>query len=133
MIPSGSGFLSRDFVTAEQVSRTYRMNLEQCNVRGFSDKQEAMKQLIYKILNTERYQYVIYSRNFGVELLDLFGESASYVMPEIKRRVTEALTADSRITACEGFEFKVSGRQIHTTFTAVTIFGNIPIEKAVNF
>ena len=133
MIPNNNDFLTLDFVVEEQTSRTYRMNIDKINVRGFSDEQEAMKQLIYKILNTERYQYVIYSWDFGVELLDLFGEPISYVVPEIKRRITEALTADSRITECMNFEFEVDKNKVHTLFTAVTVFGNIPIEKVVNF
>lgn len=137
MIPGNNGFLSLDFVIEEQSSRTYKMNfenkLESLNIRGFADKREAMKQVIYKILNTERYQYVIYSWNFGIELLDLFGEPISYVIPEIKRRIIEALTYDQRISSVDNFSFEVGKGKVHTRFIAHTIFGDIPVEKAVNF
>jgi hypothetical protein len=133
MIPSTNGFLSQDFIIEEQSSRTYRMNFEQLNIRGFTDKQEAMKQVIYKILNTERYQYIIYSWNFGVELLDLYGEPILYVLPEIKRRISEALTQDTRISSVDNFNFEVDKGKVHTRFIAHTIFGDVPIEKAVNF
>jgi hypothetical protein len=133
MIPSTSGFLSRDFVIEEQTSQTYRMDFDKLNIRGFTNELDAMKQLIYKILNTERYQYTIYSFNFGVEFVDLFGEPISYVLPEIRRRVTEALTIDSRIESVDNFEFDVKGGTVHVTFTAHTVFGDIQSEKAVNF
>ena len=45
----------------------------------------AVKQAVYKIIMTERYQYIMYSWNYGVELLDLFGEPVTYVCPELKR------------------------------------------------
>ena len=32
------------------------------------DKVEALKQAVFKILSTERFEYVIYSRNYGTEL-----------------------------------------------------------------
>jgi phage baseplate assembly protein W len=133
VIPSSSGFLNRDFEIEEQTSQTYRMNFEQLNIRGMVDGLEAMKQAIYKILNTERYQYVIYSWNYGVEFSDLFGEPVSYVLPEIKRRVQEALTYDTRIKSVDNFSFEVERGTVHTTFTAHTIFGEVAIEKAVNF
>lgn len=56
MIPSTTGFLEQDFEITEQPTKTYRMNLESNRVRGYVDGQEAMKQAIFKILQTERYQ-----------------------------------------------------------------------------
>ena len=81
MIPSTTAFLEQDFEITEQPTHTYKMNLESNLIRGYTDGQEAMKQAIYKILNTERYQYVMYSWNYGIELLDLYGEPVSYVCP----------------------------------------------------
>lgn len=137
MIPSSNGFLNRDFIVKEQPSRTYKMNfeseIEHPHIRGNTDGKEAMNQLIYKILNTERYQYIIYSWNFGVEIADLFGEPISYVIPEIKRRITEALTFDKRITSVDSFSFEIKKRTVYANFVAHTIFGDIPFEKGVDF
>lgn len=90
-----------------------------------------MKQAIYLILRTERYQHVIFSWNYGIELEDLFGMPISWVIPEVKRRITEALLQDTRITAVGDFRFEHSKNKIHTTFTVQTIFGNIQAEKVV--
>jgi hypothetical protein len=91
------------------------------------------EQAIYLILQTERYHYVIFSWNYGIELEDLFGMPISWVIPEVKRRITEALLQDSRITEVDNFEFDVKKGVVTTTFTAHTIFGDIPIERAVTF
>lgn len=134
MIPSTTAFLEQDFEIEEQPTHTYKMNLESNLIRGYADGQEAMIQAIYKILNTERYQYIMYSWNYGIELLDLYGEPVSYVCPELERRITEALTWDDRIKSVDNFEFNISKKgEIHVTFTAHTIFGDVAAEKVVNF
>ena len=134
MIPSTTAFLEQDFEITEQPTHTYKMNLESNLIRGYTDGQEAMKQAIYKILNTERYQYVMYSWNYGIELLDLYGEPVSYVCPELERRTTEALTWDDRIQTVDNFEFNISKKgEILVTFTAHTVFGDVVAEKVVNF
>ena len=134
MIPSTTAFLEQDFEIEEQPTHTYKMNLASELVRGYIDNQEAMKQAIYKILNTERYQYVMYSWNYGIELLDLYGEPVSYVCPELERRITEALTWDDRIKSVDNFEFNISKKgEILVTFTAHTVFGDVVAEKVVNF
>ena len=133
MIPANSGLLSQDFVIQEQTSQTYRMDFDKLNIRGYTDKLQAMEQAIYKIIFTERYQYVIYSWNYGIELADLFGEPISYVIPEIKRRIEEALTHDSRIESVDGFDFEIGRGVIAVSFIAHTIYGDIVIKRAVNF
>lgn len=134
MIPSTTAFLEQDFEITEQPTHTYKMNLESNLIQGYTDGQEAMKQAIYKILNTERYQYVMYSWNYGIELLDLYGEPVSYVCPELERRITEALTWDDRIQSVDNFEFNISKKgEILVTFTAHTVFGDVVAEKVVNF
>lgn len=134
MIPLTTAFLEQDFEIEEQPTYTYKMNLERNLIQGYTDGQEAVKQAIYKILNTERYQYVMYSWNYGIELLDLYGEPVSYVCPELERRITEALTWDDRIKSVDNFEFNISQKgKIHVTFTVHTIFGDVQAEREVNF
>lgn len=133
MIPSTVGFLNQDFEIEEQPSKVYKMDLEGDSIRGFCDGQDAMKQAVFRILNTERYQYLIYSWNYGIETLDLYGEPVTWVCPELERRITEALSVDSRITSVTDFEHDISVKGvIHTTFTVHTIFGDIEAEREVN-
>lgn len=133
MIPSVSGFLEQDFVIEEQPSKTYKTHLDESIILGYADRQEAMVQVVFNILNTERYQYVIYSWNYGIELIDLYGQPVSYVIPELKRRIAEALTWDERIISVDNFSFDVDKGKITCNFTVHTIFGDIETEKVVNF
>lgn len=112
-------------------TKTYYMDLEKGRIRGFSDDLESMKQVIFLALNTERSTYLAYSDNYGVELVDLIGEPMSYVLAELERRITEALTWDSRIESVDNFEFEVDGRSVHVTFTVHTDFGDIDSESEV--
>lgn len=133
MIPSATAFLKQDFEIEQQPTHTYKMDFEKKLVRGYTDNLEAMKQAIYKILNTERYQYVMYSWNYGIELIDLYGEPISYVCPELERRITEALAWDDRIQSVDNFEFNILRKgEIHVTFTVHTSFGDVAAEKVVN-
>lgn len=133
MIPSTSGFLAQDFVMEEQPSLTYRMDLEGGSIRGFVDGREAMKQAVFRMLNTERYQYVIYPWWYGVETLDLYGEPVNWVCAELERRITEALCVDTRITGVTDFEHDTSVKGVvRTSFLVHTIYGDIPVERKVN-
>lgn len=134
MIPSTNTILSTELEVETQPSKNYKMKIEHNIVNGYCDELEAMVQVIYKILNTERYQHIIYSWNYGIELLDLYGEPVTFVCPEIQRRIEEALIQDDRITSVDSFEFDVTEkRTVKTTFTVHTIYGDIEAEKAVNF
>lgn len=101
-------------------------------VSGYTDGIDAIKQTIYFILGTERYEYLIYSWDYGVELQDLFGKPMPYVIAEIKRRITEALTMDDRITDVVDFQFERNREVLHVTFSVVSTLGNIPTELEVD-
>ena len=109
---------------AEAPSRTYKIDFDAGRVGGFCDETEAKKQAIYKILQTER--------NYGIELDAVVGKSYQVFESEIKRVITEALLADSRITDVTDFEVtQIDKRTASVKFTAETIFGEIPIEREV--
>jgi len=134
MIPRNSGLLQQDFVVVEQPTYTYAMDKEKIHIRGNTDKLAAMEQAVYKIVFTERYQYIIYGRNYGVQLLDLFGMPKTFVIPEIKRRITEALLWDNRITRVDNWSFNIPKRKVvEASFRVVTIFGDVMMQRAVNF
>ena len=114
-------------------SRTYGMWFDAGKASGFVDEQAAMRQAIYKIIYTERYEYPIYSWNYGMELRDLFGREIPYVCVEIERRITEALEWDERIERVDSFEFDTSVLNVvHVSFTAHTIFGEVEAEAEYN-
>ncbi len=134
MIPSVAGFFAQDFETEEQPTHTYRIDLQAGRIRGCTDELEAIKQAVCKILLTERFQYVMYSGDYGIETLDLYGQPASYICPELERRITEALLWDIRIQSVGDFEFDIPQKGvIHAAFTVHTVFGAFRAEREVNF
>lgn len=126
--------LTEDIDEETEPSLDYKLHISEGAVSGKTDELDAMHQVIYKILNTERYENIIYSWDYGVELKDLFGMPVSYCCPEIERRITEALTQDDRIDSVDNFKFDVSTRhKIRTTFTVHTIFGDTDEESEVDY
>lgn len=131
MIPVNNDNLQVDFQFEELPTNTFFLHISKDTVAGFADRLQAMVQAIYLILNIERYEHLIYSWNYGIELADLFGQPISFCIPEIKRRITEALMQDSRITGVDEFSFEHKRGKVFTTFTVHTIFGDIEAEKVV--
>lgn len=130
MIPS----TDTDLVTLEvttQPTRTYAFDAESGRIRGTVSGLAAMEQAIYLILNTERYKHMIYSWNYGVELVELIGQPKSYAMPELKRYIEEALTQDDRISSVDSFEFTATRKTLQATFTVHTTFGDIETEVEI--
>lgn len=119
------------FELEEQPSYTHKLDIEGQRVAGMTDKREALRQAVYLILNVERYAYPIYSRNYGSELSDLIGKPKDYAMSEIKRRITEALLQDDRITSLDGWEFEMGRNWVTARFTVHTIYGDVSAQKEV--
>ena len=132
MIPSTNTILSTSLKVEKQPTKTYKIIIENNVINGFCDNLEAMKQSVYKILNTERYENIMYSWNYGIELQDLFGEPVNYVISELQRRITEALVQDDRIQSVDGFEYQIDRKTVSLTFVVHTIFGDIQSEKVVS-
>ena len=130
MIPVTNQLKEVDVITIP--SRDFRMETGGEHVTGICEELEELRQTIFCILNTERYRYPVYSWNYGIDLIALYGKPADYVMSELKRRITEALKQDDRITAVEEFEFEVTGKQILVTFFVRTIYGGTTEEMRWN-
>ncbi len=131
MTPNTNNILLEEQEIEEQTSRTYCLNIEKNTISGYCDGIEAMKQAIYCILNTERFEHLIYSWNYGIESNHLIGESTTFVIPEIERIIMEALLQDTRITEVTNFQFEVNKNQVIAKFSAITAVGEINAEKVV--
>lgn len=117
--------LSEEFDIENEPSLTYAMNLDKHIFVGKIDEVEAIQQAVMKILNTERYEFDIYTWDYGIELSDLRGESMPYVMSEVKERIIDALTADDRIESVEDFEVEqVAKNTLLIKFTVITAQGD---------
>lgn len=120
-----------NFTMVEQPSYTHKLVIDRNRVSGMTDQRDALFQAVYLILNVERYAYPIYSWRYGVELADLIGKPKDYAMSEIKRRITEALMQDDRITAVDDWSFETGRKSVLAHFKVYTIFGDLEVTKEV--
>jgi phage baseplate assembly protein W len=130
MIPNIT-VLTEEITEAVYPNKTYKIAVDKNRIDGYTNDLEALMQSIYLILSTERYEFLIYSWDYGVELVDLIGKPMPYVMAELPRRITEALTQDDRIEDVVNFEFETKGKKLQVKFTVVSNLGNIPTEMEV--
>ena len=130
MIPNIS-ILTEQITETTYPNKTYKIDSaaskegESFRTNGYVDGLDAVAQCVRLILSTERYRHIIYSWDYGMELVDLIGKPVTYVMSELPRRITEALTQDDRIDDVVDFEFERNGKKLHVKFTVVTNLGNI--------
>ena len=94
---------------------------------------EAVKQAIFHILATERYAYLIYDENYGVELEQYIGQSIEYLSTTIETTLREALTHDLRITdVIVDNIYQIESDTVLVEFTAKTIYGDLILEVNVS-
>lgn len=132
MIPTGGQFTALSTTTVQQPSRTWKLDFERGRVTGMVDGLEAVKQSVFKILQTERFAFLVYSTNYGVELGRFLGSSQAYIQSELKRRIREALMQDDRITDVTDFRVSFNGDTVNVEFTVVSTFGRFEAAQEVS-
>ena len=128
-----SDILLQDFIYETQPSKTYKLDIEKNIISSeYITGKEALKQTIYCILNTERFDYLMYSWNYGVEFKNLIGMPSSFVYPELERVIKEALIQDDRIEDVIDFEFSSEKNVVTAQFTVKSTEGfSVNVEKVV--
>lgn len=132
MLPKGTGIAAPVLIReTERPSRTYRVIRETGRISGSADGLEAVRQAVYCILNTERYDWLVFSWNYGVELKDLYGRPAPFVKSELKRRIREALMQDRRIRGVGEFAFSQERGILRVSFMVYSALGDFRMDKEV--
>lgn len=126
MLPDRNTILQED---ERMPSYTPKIDFERNRIMGTVDNIDAMEQAIYLILQTERYESIIYNWYYGVEFDTLIGKSRELITSELERRIREALTEDDRINRISDFEIEFTSDKAIVSFTVDTIFGDIEISE----
>lgn len=129
MIPEAS--IDGTISTSETIQKAKTYKIMGNRIQGYIDDKEALQQAIYKMLNTEKYEYPIYDFSYGIELENLIGKDPLFVQLELSRRITECLLADNRIEKVENFVFDTNGDSIICSFDVTSIYGQSTIKKEV--
>lgn len=132
MLPINNKLVNTEDTVLEVPSKTFFIDFINNKVVGTVDGIEAVKQAVFLILNTERYENMVYDWDYGFETQDLIGMPIGYIYPELKRRIEEALTQDDRIESVEAFDFEKSGAIVTVSFTVISKQGIFETATEVN-
>ncbi|WP_379130952.1 DUF2634 domain-containing protein [Paenibacillus sp. sgz500958] len=121
-----------DSGAVEVPSLTYRVDLDKKRISGSIDGLEAVRQAAIKILQTDRFEHLIYSFNYGTEWGLVLGADRLLVRSEIKRVLTEALLQDDRITGIQDMTVLFEGDALTVDFTVETLYGNFQMRKEMD-
>lgn len=127
--------LLKDKIEIERVkpSKTYKMDIERERIWGHCDDIEALKQAIYKELNTEKGEYVIYGE-YGLKKKDLFGKEKRWAYMILTDRIRDALIDDDRINEVHSFIYNEEMSQkdnVCLSFTVDSIYGEFDVDRLI--
>ena len=89
-----------------------------------ADGHRAWAQWCVKTVLTERFAYLAYSGNYGVEIDEALKQpTRAAVETEVERTITEALLADPRTYAVRDFSFEWRGNELYVSFTVIPVVG----------
>ncbi|MGM1048646.1 MAG: DUF2634 domain-containing protein [Bacillota bacterium] len=115
----------------DQPSLTYRLNLEEGTITGQVDGLLAIKQAVVKMLQTRRFEHLIYSSDYGQELDAVIGRDPLWAYAEIERHIKEALLQDDRILSVEDMNITFAGEEAMAEFTVRSVYGAFDMKKEV--
>lgn len=148
MTPQIDNAIENKVQIIEIPSKTYKLNINEFNIIssdneqyiegqdriiGFVDNIDAIKQSVYHILNTERYAYLIYEDNYGIELNQFKGQGFEFLEMNIEDVLKEALTYDLRIINVVVNEInEINKDSAEVKFTVQSIYGDLQVEVNIN-
>ena len=125
--------ISNEIITEEMTSKTYKIDFSKNRINEKIDGLEALKQAIYCILNTIRYENIIYSHNYGSEVNSAIGLDYDLAKAEVKRYISEAILADDRFIEIQNYTTeKLTSDSMLISFDVLTEYDlTLNVEKEV--
>lgn len=124
MTPEVAAILDEPLEVQQQPSQTWKLDFDKGRVIGRTDGLDAVRQAVFKELQTDRFFHDIYDFDYGHELKQLIGSSPVFVESEAKRMIEEALMVDDRIDGIDNVEFEITGDQMLIRFTVQSVYGS---------
>lgn len=93
-------------------------------------EKDAYKFWVIKCLLTERYKYLAYDTDFGLEAEEIIRSNydRDIAESELTRAISEALMVDERTLGVDDFNFEWEGNSAYVTFLIESIYGEDEIE-----
>lgn len=119
--------IDNTFPLYKEVAWDFKRNIPIIENRDFKivEGNEAIKVWVYKALLTPRYQYSIYTWNYGSELLSLIGKAYTpqLTKSEAKRYIEEALKINPYILEVNVLDTDFKDGVLSANVKIVTIYG----------
>lgn len=106
-----------------QPTKTWYIDPQTNQIKGHCDGYQATAQTVQALLSIERYYWQIFPPEIGFEFDGLIGQDPGYVASELQRRISDALSVDSRITGIQDFSYVVNNGVLTATVTINTVYG----------
>lgn len=102
-----------------------RLSVNKVGRAIIGDEIDAYRVWVTKCLLTERYRYLAYSTDFGVEIERIIRENypRGIAESELERTIKEALLMDNRTVSVRGFSFAWEGDAVYVDFYVEHIYG----------
>lgn len=105
-------------------TKTFKIDLENKRIIGYTDGTDAYKQAVYKLIQTEAEAFPIYSANYGVITDDLIGSNMAYAKGAVMLRLREAILIDERFKSVEFTNIEAKGRKLSLNVAVTTAEGD---------
>ena len=119
--------IDNTFPLYKEVAWDFKRNIPIIENRDFKivEGNEAIKVWVYKALLTPRYQYSIYTWNYGSELLSLIGKAYTpqLTKSEAKRYIEKALKINPYILEVNVLDTDFKDGVLSASIKIVTIYG----------
>lgn len=111
---------------------TWKLHIDDMRLSGeIKDPIEAVKQMCYKCVNTEKGEYIIYP-TFGLQKKDLFFRPKLWAYTKLKYRIREALMLDDRVNDVDEFVYhrrESVKNDLVMSFTVRSIYGAFSMRR----
>lgn len=124
-------FLVDEEEDEEYVIRDFEIDFTTMKMTGrIVEGLDAIEMWVQLALRTKRYEWIIFSWDYGEEYTDLLGYSYTkeYLDSEVERMITECVTQHPYITGIENLTVELENDKLHITFTLITDLGEVEID-----
>ena len=122
-----------DLPTPKEYAWDFENNCFLCDADGqhrIVEGDEAIKIWVYKALNTERFRYLAYSWQYGIELRPFIGKvmGVQQRYSEIKRIIVECLMVNPYIKSIDTIDIQHEGDTVNISIMLTTIYGEVNVD-----
>lgn len=122
-----------DSIAPKFNNELFQLHIDAIGRAEIGSEKDTYKFWVIKCLLTERYKYLAYDTDFGLEAEEIIRSNfdRDIAESELTRAITEALMVDERTLGVDDFTFEWNGNYTHITFLIESVYGEDEIDIAL--